>query len=108
MGYNASKIRALTFTALVMGNLGLIFGNRSWSRNILASLRMPNPALWWIVSGTLIFLGTVLYMPFLHNIFHFAMLNLVDLVICLIAGIFCIICFEIIKIFSMQKKNIFY
>ena len=103
-GYNTSKIRALTFTALVMGNLGLIFSNRSWSHNVLASLRLPNPALWWIISGALVFLGVVLYIPFLHNVFHFGILNLLDLVICLVAGILCILCFEIIKIFNRQKK----
>ncbi|KPJ67794.1 MAG: ATPase [Coxiella sp. DG_40] len=107
-GYNASKIRALTFTTLVIGNLSLIFSNRSWSRNILASLRLPNPALWWIVSCTLIFLGVVLYIPFLHGVFHFNMLNLLDLVICLIAGILCILCFELLKIFNMQKKYALY
>jgi Ca2+-transporting ATPase len=105
-GYNASKIRALTFTTLVMGNLSLIFSNRSWSRNVLASLQLPNPALWWVVSGTLIFLGIVLYIPFLCNVFHFGMLNLLDLIICLVAGIFCILCFEVIKIFSIQRKHI--
>ena len=38
--------KAVSFTTLVLANLGLIFANRSWSRTILSTLRTPNPALW--------------------------------------------------------------
>ena len=37
-------------------------------------LRTPNRALWWVVSGGLIFLAAVLYVPYLREVFRFASL----------------------------------
>ncbi len=73
---------ALSFTTLVLANLGLIFANRSWSRTILSSLSSPNPSLWWVCSGTLFFLALILYIPFLRGLFHFSVLHAPDLAIC--------------------------
>jgi Ca2+-transporting ATPase len=100
LGYDTARIRALTFSTLVLANLGLIFTNRSWSRNIIANLREPNPALWWIISGALAFLAIVLYVPLLRGLFHFATLNLIDLGICFAIGIFSILSFEILRLFN--------
>src|SRR5262249_8340764 len=60
-GQGEEDARALCFTTLIVANLGLILTNRSWSRTTLATLRSPNPALWWVVGGTLAFLAVVLY-----------------------------------------------
>ena len=89
--------RALTFTTLIIANLGLILTNRSWYNTALASLRIPNAALWWVISGALVFLGLVLYVPFLRNLFHFSYLHPLDLGICLGSGLLGIAWFEILK-----------
>jgi Ca2+-transporting ATPase len=47
---NTGEARALAFTAMVIGNIGLIFIHRSVSSDIIHSLRLPNPALWWVVA----------------------------------------------------------
>ncbi len=86
--------KAVSFTTLVLANLGLIFANRSWSRTILSTLRTPNPALWWVVGGTVFFLGLVLYVPFLRDLFHFSILHPDDLAICLAGGVVSILWFE--------------
>ncbi|MCY2980519.1 MAG: cation-translocating P-type ATPase [Planctomycetota bacterium] len=93
---------ALSFTTLVIANLGLIFANRSWSRTIWSTLRTPNPALWFVLCGTLGFLGLVLYVPFLRKLFHFSALHLDDLGICLAAGLVSILWFELLKIFKQK------
>jgi Ca2+-transporting ATPase len=90
--------RAMSFTTLVVANLGLIFANRSWSRTIVSTLRSPNPALWWVFGGTLIFLGLVLYVPFLRDLFHFSTLHPDDLAICLASGLVSILWFEGLKV----------
>ncbi len=46
---NVSDATALSFTTLVVANLGLIFANRSWTRTIWSTLRTPNAALWWVI-----------------------------------------------------------
>ena len=99
---NASDATALSFTTLVVANLGLIFANRSWTRTIWATLRTPNAALWWVIGGTTFFLGLALYVPFLRDLFHFSTLHPDDLAICLAAGVLSVIWFEGLKVF--RKK----
>lgn len=103
-GQGEADARTLTITTLIIANLGLIFANRSWSRTILSTLRSPNPALWWISGGTLLFLGLILCVPFLQQLFHFTKLHPSDLVICFSAGIISILWFELLKIFNGKKK----
>jgi Ca2+-transporting ATPase len=97
-GQGELDARALTFTTLIIANLGLIFTNRSWSRTIPAALRSPNAALWWIVGGTLVFLGLVLYVPGLRDLFRFSTLHLFDLALSLAAGVLSIVWFEGFKL----------
>ena len=97
-GQGESEARALTFTALIIANLGLILTNRSWSRTILSTMRSPNRALWWVLGGAAVFLSLVLYVPFLRSLFRFSPLHLLDLVICLAAGVVSIVWFEGLKI----------
>ncbi|RPI35634.1 MAG: cation-translocating P-type ATPase, partial [Nitrospiraceae bacterium] len=104
-GLGELDARGLTFTTLVIANLGLIFSNRSWSRTILSTLRSPNPALWWISGGTLLFLGLILYTPFLRQLFHFSKLHPIDLLICFSAGAVSILWFELLKAFNGQKNT---
>jgi Ca2+-transporting ATPase len=98
-GHGGPDARALSFTTLIIANLGLIMTNRSWSRVILATLRVPNAALWWVLGGAVFFLGAVLYVPFLQNLFRFDRLHLSDLAICLSAGVISVAWFEALKIF---------
>jgi len=104
-GQGEIEARALTFTTLIVANVGLILTNRSWSRTILATLRSPNGALRWVLGGALVLLGLVLYIPFLRQVFHFALLHPNDLLICLFAGVFSILWFEGLKILWHRKKR---
>ena len=96
-GDNEQEIRALTFTTLMISNLGLILTNRSWSRTFAATLRFPNKALFPVVMGAIIFLGIVLYVPVLINLFRFSALHPFDLLLCLSAGIGSVLWFEMLK-----------
>lgn len=64
-------VRALTFTAMIVGDIWLIFINRSWSLSLFRSLQLPNPALWWVVASGLLMLGFALFVPFMHRLFRF-------------------------------------
>jgi Ca2+-transporting ATPase len=97
-GHSENNARGLAFAALVVANLALILTNRSWLRTIVATIREPNTALWWVVGGATAFLALTLYMPFFRDLFHFAPLHGVDLVICLLAGGLSILWFEILKL----------
>jgi Ca2+-transporting ATPase len=104
-GQGEFEARALTFTTLIIANLGLILTNRSWSRTILSTLRSPNAALWWVLGGAAIFLGAVLYVPFLCSLFRLTTLHFIDLVICLSAGVVSIMWFEGLKMVNGRKRR---
>jgi Ca2+-transporting ATPase len=99
---NAADATALSFTTLVVANLGLIFANRSWTRTIWSTLKTPNAALWWVSGGTMLFLGLALYVPFLRDLFHFSTLHADDLALCLAAGFVSILWFEVLKVFKRR------
>jgi Ca2+-transporting ATPase len=100
-----AEARTLTFTTLVIANLGLILTNRNWSTSIIASFRARNIALRWILVAAIVFLGLVIYVPFLRDLFHFEILNLTDVLICVAAGLVSVFWFEGVKYFSRRKKQ---
>jgi len=104
-GQDEAEARALTYTTLIFANLGLILANRSWSRTILETMSAPNPALWWVVGGALAFLAMALYVPFLRELFSFAYLHFIDVVICFAAGIASILWFEALKILNGGNEH---
>jgi P-type Ca2+ transporter type 2C len=107
-GQGELDARVLTFTTLILANLGLILSESSSSRLSLKILKSPNPTLWWTIGGGLFFLAIVLYIPFLRNLFSFSFLHSIDLAICLGGGVISLLWFELLKIFnsaSEQRKH---
>ncbi|MDE2059411.1 MAG: cation transporting ATPase C-terminal domain-containing protein, partial [candidate division NC10 bacterium] len=104
-GQGELDARALTFTTLIIANLGLILTNRSWSHTILVTFDSPNAALGWVVGGALAFLAVVLYVPLLRNLFRFSTLHPIDLAICLAAGVISIAWFEGLKILRGGQRR---
>jgi Ca2+-transporting ATPase len=104
-GQGEEEARALTFTTLIVANLGLILTNRSWSRTILETISSPNRALWWVLGGALVFLAGVLYIPFLRELFGFSYLHFLDIAICFLAGITSILWFEGLKMINRRRSG---
>jgi Ca2+-transporting ATPase len=104
-GHGEQEARAMTFTTLIVANLGLILVNRSWTRTILGTLRAPNAALWWVLGGATLFLGLALSVPFLRGLFRFNVLHPIDLSICLAAGILSILWFEALKLINRHRRR---
>ncbi len=102
-GYSDSEARVLAFCTLVVGNLGMIFSNRSYTRSILQTLKIPNPALWGVTGGALGFLALVLAVPFLRGLFSFAPLHLPDLALVAATGLLSILVSESAKLPPVQR-----
>ena len=96
-GADAQELRAMTFTTLMISNLGLILTNRTWSRTFASATRSANAALLPVVAGAILFLGIVLYVPFFIHLFRFSSLHLPDLLLCLAAGLGSVLWFEGLK-----------
>jgi Ca2+-transporting ATPase len=107
-GRGEAEARALSFTTLIVANLGLILTNRSWSRTILEILRSPNSAQWFVLGGAAAFMGLVLTIPFLRDLFRFDRLHPDDILICIAAGATSVLWFEGLKLFrarAVQKTT---
>jgi P-type Ca2+ transporter type 2C len=89
--------RALAFATLVVGFLTIILVNRSWTRSLVSMIRVPNPALWWVVGGASLLLSLVLGVPHLQHLFSFASLHPDDLLWSAVAGAACLCWFELLK-----------
>ncbi len=96
-GLGEEEARMLGFVSLVLGNLGLILTNRSWTRSVLATLRLPNRALWWVAGGTMFFLGLVVFVPFFRRLFRFGLLHPWEILPILGAGLLSLAIAEIAK-----------
>ncbi len=65
------QVRALTFSAMIVGDIWLMFINRSWSLSLTRAFTLPNPALWWVLLSGLLMLGLALFLPLLNRLFRF-------------------------------------
>jgi Ca2+-transporting ATPase len=97
-GRAEGEVRAIGFAAIVFGNLAMILAHRSRSRTIVATLARPNPALWWVLLGTLAALAAAVYFPPLAEIFRFAPLAAGDVAIAAAAGLAGVLGFEALKL----------
>lgn len=93
---NAAEARAMTFATFLIGNLALIFTNRSWS-SVIASSSLKDAMLWVVTTGALLFLTLVVYVPPLARLFAFAPLGLGPVVVAFAAGLSSIAWFEVLK-----------
>jgi Ca2+-transporting ATPase len=98
LGYGEKEARTLSFVNLVIANLGMILSNRSRSRTILEMLRVSNPAVRWVVGGALLFLGLILVVPFLRDLFAFAPLRGWELMLLVAPGLVSILISESTKL----------
>jgi Ca2+-transporting ATPase len=92
------EVRAFTFATLVMGNLALIFSNRSRTASLGATLRTPNRTLWLVASVTLGLLCLALYWPWMAKLFNFEPLALGSLLMATGLGLASVLWFEMIKL----------
>ena len=97
-GASDDVARTLTFSTLVIGNLGLILVNRSWHHSVLKTAGQHNPALWWVIAGALVFLVLTLSLPILREVFHFAPITPMQFIYCVAAGVASVVWFELYKI----------
>ena len=97
------EVRALTFTTLVISNLGLILTNRSWTRSIFSMLKEKNDSLLLVLSGVAVMLSLVLLVPAVMKLFHFSALHFSDVVICFACGVASVSWFELFKFAAKQK-----
>jgi Ca2+-transporting ATPase len=104
-GHSEADVRGLTFATLVVGNLGLILVNRSWTRSALSGFAAdPNAALGWVLGGASLFLALVMGVPALQTLFGFASFQVIDVVGVVAAGLSGVVWFEAYKFVRSRRK----
>lgn len=104
-GHAPEDARAIAFTALVAGNLALIWANRSLLRTAFEKSRVRNTALWLVTLGTIATLLAVLYIPGIRSVFQFSVLHLDDLMVSFALGSVSITWFEMLKLIGRRRGN---
>ena len=97
------QVRAITFAALVLSNLGLISSNRSWTQSMMAVMKRRNAAFGWVLLGSLVFLAVALYVPAARNLFSFSSIGAIDLFIAFAASLIGTAWFEVYKAVTSRK-----
>lgn len=106
VGRSESEARAITFCAIVFGNIMLIISNLSWSKAGWQTLANGNKALYWMLGLVSAVLAMVLTVPFLRQLFHFAPIGLADVGLAFLAVFAGILWFEIFKLFRRRLPAI--
>ena len=99
-----NEIRALTFTRLIIANIGLILINRSLAQTIIGIFRQHNPMLKWIIGAATLFLLIILYLPFMRSVFWLEIVYPKDILICLSTGVISMLWFELMKVMKRYKS----
>src|SRR5205085_2806050 len=97
LGLAEPVVRTLTFSTLVMGNLALIFTNRSMNGTGLVQSLAPNRAMRLLAGVALLMLGLVLYVPALRDLFRLTSPTAAHVAACAASGLLTIIWVETVK-----------
>jgi Ca2+-transporting ATPase len=89
---------------LVLADAALIFANRSRTRTIIETLRMPNRIVWTVTAAALATLALALYLPMLAGVFHFAPLAPAELALACMLGASVMLWFDMLKL--VRKKRV--
>jgi Ca2+-transporting ATPase len=99
LGSTENETRTIAFTTLILGNLALVWANRSRSRIIPEMLlSTQNWPLWFITAGALLVLGLVIYVPVIGTLFQFSPLLPSNLLLCVVLSLASVTVFEITKL----------
>jgi Ca2+-transporting ATPase len=105
-GQGGDTARGLTFTTLVIGNLGLILVNRSWTRSVFWGVgRDDNPALRWVLGAALVFLGLLVFVLPLRELFRFSAFEPAEFLAACVAGIAGVAWFEVYKLVRRARES---
>jgi Ca2+-transporting ATPase len=102
-GQSAGAVRALSFATLVIGNLGLIFVNRSWTHSVAGGLKHENRALWYVTCGTLGAIALLFAFPATRELFEFDVVRPAAFVVAGLAGAASVVWFEVYKAWSRGR-----
>jgi Ca2+-transporting ATPase len=105
-GHTEGEVRAISFSALIIGNIFLILTNLSTTRSVWYVLTEKNPALKFILTGAVALLLTILHVPTLREIFSFEFPGYQHFISSLIGAAMVLVILEIKKFMTLKRAQI--
>jgi Ca2+-transporting ATPase len=104
-GHNEKEMRAIVYTALIIGNVFLILSSLSSTRSFMAVILEKNYAALFLISTALIMLTLILAIPVLLQIFNFSNPGWKHFQIVLIAVFIMLLILEGLKLIAKKKSS---
>jgi P-type Ca2+ transporter type 2C len=104
-GHTEGEVRAIAFSALIIGNIFLILTNLSKTRSVLFVLTEKNPSLKFILAGAILILLTILHVPALLEIFSFEFPGYQHFISSLIGAFIVLFVLETAKYFKRKRAQ---
>lgn len=101
-----ASIRAIIFVTLLFCNIFLTLVNRSFYYSIFTSISNKNRLVPLIIGTTLILIVSVLYIPFVRNLFSLNQLPLFTVSLCFLTGMLFTCWLEIWKWFRRRQRSL--
>jgi P-type Ca2+ transporter type 2C len=89
-----AEVRAITFAAIVIGNITLLFSVRSRGHSLNRIHGEPNAALRWIAAASLLAMVAALYVPAIASVFKLSSLDLKELTVAVAAGVIGVVWYD--------------
>jgi Ca2+-transporting ATPase len=102
-GHSEDTVRTVVFVTLLFSNIFLTFVNRSFRFSILQTFRYSNPLLIVIIGLTLTFIGMLLYVPQIRDLFRLQMLPTPSILLCLLVAAVGTLWIEISKVGQWKR-----
>lgn len=96
-GLSEGAARAISFAALLGGNVALIHTNRSWQSTVWSALKRRNIAAWMVTAGACAAFAISFGVPFLRRVFHFDFVEARWLICAAAGGLLSLVWFEVLK-----------
>ncbi len=104
-GADETTIRSVIFITLLFCNIFLTLVNRSFYYSVFKTLTYKNNLVFLIIGITLVFILSILYVPFVRNLFQLSMLPFATIATCKIVALVSVLWIEIWKIFKRGHKK---
>ena len=104
-GHNEFQLRAITFSALIIGNIFLIISDLSKTKSFIYFIKERNIAAFVILTIAFFVLILVIKVPTLQRLFKFQDPGIKHFIPALLGGISILIIFETMKYLKMNKLN---
>lgn len=103
-GGDDENIRTVIFITLLFSNIFLTLVNRSFRHSIFRTIGYKNNLVVLVITVTLLFMASLLFVPFVRSLFRLEALDLHAILICAAVALVSTCWLEIWKIFSRKKS----